>query len=68
MTTLITTPNLSGVDDVYARLIELHAGLSDEESMRANARLILILINHVGDLEAVSQAIELAKTTARPAD
>lgn len=68
MTSLITTPNLPEVDDIYAQLIDLHVGLDDEASMRANARLILALINHIGDAKVVSQAIALAKATARSAN
>ncbi len=60
MTALIVKPNIAQVDDVYQRLIELHAGRTEADSMRVNARLILILINHIGDPEAVFGAIDLA--------
>ncbi len=60
---LVTTPNLARVDDVYERLIEIHAGRSDEDSARLNARLILILFNHVGDPDAILAAIALAART-----
>lgn len=61
MADLILTPNIDGGDDFYAELIEAHDGLSNEESDAYNARLILILANHVGDREALSQAIKAAK-------
>lgn len=48
-------------DDVYEALIRAHEGLSDEQSNALNARLVLILANHVGDLEVVRQALALAK-------
>lgn len=64
MTTLIRHPNLARVDDVYEQLLAMHEGLSEEESLRISARLILILANHVGDSEAVLSAIALAKATA----
>jgi hypothetical protein len=64
---LVTTPNLESVDELYARLIEMHAGLTAEESMRANARLVLILVNHIGDPRLIGEAIELARGTARTA-
>ena len=54
---LITTPNLPDPDEIYQKLITLHDGRSEDQSMRVNARLILLLINHVGDPEAVSEAI-----------
>jgi fumarylacetoacetase len=61
MSTLNTLPNF-GVpghrplhaftpgDDFYEALIQTHQGLSDEQSRLVNARLILLLANHVGDL------------------
>lgn len=60
MAHLVTTPNLADVDALYERLIEIHAGLSEAESLRVNARLILILMNHVGDGEALREAFALA--------
>ena len=59
---LITTPNLPDADGVYQKLIDAHAGLSDVDSMALNARLILILINHIGDKAIVEEAISAAKS------
>ena len=61
MAKLITDPNIADVDGVYQKLIEAHTGLSDADSMALNARLILLLINHIGDKEAVEAAIRAAK-------
>lgn len=61
--TLITEPNLDAPDVFYADLIALHESLKDAESDALNARLILILSNHIGDRQALSQAFELAKET-----
>lgn len=58
---LIVAPNLPEVDSLYQKLIDVHAGLSDADSMALNARLILILINHIGDKAAVEEAIRAAK-------
>lgn len=63
MTDLILTPNIDGVDDFYAELIASHEGLSDEESNALNARLVLILANHVGDRAVLSDAMKAAKDT-----
>ena len=60
MSRLITEPNLRRHDEIYAHLIELHEGRSEKESALLNARLIMLLINHVGDEEAVLEAIALA--------
>ena len=48
-------------DDFYEALIETHRGLSDEESAKVNARLILILANQVGDLGVLREALRLAR-------
>ncbi len=58
---LTTTPNLTRPDDSYARLIALHDGLTEDESHALNARLILILMNQIGDDAVLAQAMELAK-------
>lgn len=50
-------------DDVYAALIEAHEGLDPDESARLNARLILVLVNHIGDPEVVAEALEVAKAS-----
>jgi hypothetical protein len=48
-------------DDFYAALMAAHEGLTPEESIRLNARLVLILANLVGDLETLKQALAAAK-------
>lgn len=59
---LVTEPNLPEHDGFYAELLAAHRGLSEAESHALNARLVLILANHVGDLEALREALALAKT------
>ena len=61
MADLILDPNIDRPDDFYAALIAAHDGLSKEESDALNARLILILANHVGDRETLSQALAAAR-------
>ena len=58
---LKTNPNLSRPDDVYARLIAAHEGLSEAESHAMNARLILLLINHIGDDHVIAEALKIAR-------
>jgi len=58
---LITQLNVTHPDDIYELLIELHAGLSEEESMRVNARLVLLLLNHIGDASVIREAIAAAR-------
>ncbi|WP_298492221.1 DUF2783 domain-containing protein [uncultured Maritimibacter sp.] len=60
MSKLILTPNLDKADDVYADLLTAHEGKSKAESDAFNARLILILANHIGDREVLAQALAAA--------
>lgn len=48
-------------DDMYEALIEAHQGLSTEQSHIMNARLVLLLSNHIGDLGVLKQAYQLAR-------
>ena len=63
---LITSPNLNRADDSYAALIAIHDRLTEAESHALNARLILILMNHIGDDLVLEEAMRLARLpTAR---
>ena len=57
---LIRERNLADADEVYEQLIALHAHRSPEESLRLDARLLIALFNHIGDVEVITEAIELA--------
>lgn len=57
---LNTNPNISDPDDFYEMLIEFHRDLSEEESLKANAKLILLLANHIGDREIIAEAMAIA--------
>lgn len=48
-------------DDFYEAMIEAHRGLSDEQSALVNAKLVLLLANHVGDLAVLREALALAR-------
>ncbi len=61
MATLKTDPNLAAPDDFYERLIATHRGLSDADSALVNAKLILLLANHIGDPEVLAQAMAAAR-------
>jgi len=51
----------SAADDFYELLIEAHRDLSDEDSQALNARLILLLANHIGDLRILQEALNTAR-------
>lgn len=61
---LNTEPNLTRPDDFYEALIDMHRGLSDAQSQSANAQLILLLANHIGDHATLVQALQLAREGA----
>lgn len=60
MSNLILTPNINGADDFYADLLAAHDGLSAQASGAFNARLILILANHIGNRTVLLDAIKAA--------
>jgi hypothetical protein len=53
--------NLPDPDAFYAALVTAHQGLSDERSELLNARLVLILANHIGDPQVLAEALILAR-------
>ena len=55
---LRTELGVASPDDFYARLIELHEGLSSEESHKINAKVILMLANHVGDTDVLYEVLD----------
>ena len=60
MSTLTLTPNIAGGDDFYQELLDAHEGLSKTDSDSYNARLILILANHIGNREVLTAANQAA--------
>lgn len=61
---LNTMPNILDADGFYADLLAAHRGLPEAESHAMNARLVLILANHIGEAEVLAQALALAKTAS----
>lgn len=61
MASLITTAQLADPDALFNALVDAHRGLDDEASAALNAKLVLLLANHVGDPEVFREAVELAK-------
>jgi hypothetical protein len=58
---LSTSSNFAKPDDAFRALVEAHRSLSDEQSADFDTALVLILANHIGDLNVLREAIELAK-------
>ena len=61
MNALNLEPNIARPDDFYEALIELHRGLTPEQSAKVNAKLILLLANHVGDMQVLREALAAAR-------
>lgn len=53
--------DLHAGDDFYETLLDAHQGLTEEQSNALNARLILTLANHIGDVAVLKEAVALAK-------
>lgn len=62
---LITDPNLEVPDPFYEALIETHRDLSEAQSHALNARLVLLLANHIGQQEVLLEALKAARDSAR---
>ena len=62
---LVTSPNIVDPDGFYAELLSLHQGRTKEESDAINARLILLLANHIGDRQTLREAFEAAALQER---
>lgn len=61
MSQLTLSPNIPDPDGFYAELLDAHDGLSLEHSQALNARLVLILANHIGDRATLRAALTAAK-------
>jgi hypothetical protein len=61
---LNTDPHLERPDDFYEALLDTHQGLSAEQSHALNARLVLLLANHIGRLDVLTAALAAARQGA----
>jgi hypothetical protein len=61
MAKLETTSRLTDPDTAYVALVDARRGLSEEAAAALDARLVLILANHIGDMDVLNEAITLAK-------
>ncbi|MBR0779371.1 DUF2783 domain-containing protein [Bradyrhizobium diazoefficiens] len=58
---LSTASNFARPDDAFRAIVEAHRGLTEEQSADFDAALVLILANHIGDIDVLREAIALAK-------
>ncbi|SMH54643.1 DUF2783 domain-containing protein [Azospirillum agricola] len=64
MATLATDNRLANPDDFYQALIDSHRDLTAEQSAALNAKLVLLLANHIGDSEVLTEALRIARRGA----
>jgi hypothetical protein len=57
------TLNLAAPDEIYNAIVSAHQGLGDEQCRAFDARLILLLANHVGDEAVIREALTAARDT-----
>lgn len=62
---LITEPHLESPDDFYEALIDTHRDLDSAASHALNARLVMLLANHIGRLDVLKQALQAARDSGR---
>lgn len=58
---LSTTSNFAKPDDAFRLIVEAHRGLDDDSSAALDAALVLILANHIGDIDVLREAVALGK-------
>ena len=58
---LSTGSNFARPDDAFRAIVEAHRGLTEEQSADFDSALVLILANHIGDIDVLREAIGLAK-------
>lgn len=63
MAKLVTASQFRNPDAAYVALVEARRGLSEEAAAAFDLKLVLILANHIGDLDVLEEAIRLAKET-----
>jgi hypothetical protein len=61
MSKLLTDLRFANPDAAYVALVEARRGLAEDEAAALDAKLVLILANHIGDLDVLDEAIALAK-------
>ena len=63
MSALITDINLPDPDEFYEALLGAHSDLSPAQSEALNARLVLLMANHIGDLSVLREAMKLGRSS-----
>jgi hypothetical protein len=62
---LVTASRFRDPDDAYVALVEARRGLSEKAAAELDTRLVLILANHIGDIDVLKEAIALARPASQ---
>lgn len=65
MAKLKTDPRIADPDGLYEAIIDAHRDLREAEGQKLDAKLILLLANHIGDAEVVREALAVARDTTK---
>lgn len=60
-----TTANIEDPDGFYTSLIALHEGLTAAESLKVNAKLILLMANEIGDRAVLDEMLAVVRDELR---
>lgn len=63
--TLLTHSRFADPDRIFRLLIEARRGMTIEQAAAFDARLVLLLANHIGEEAVLRQAIEAARAADR---
>jgi hypothetical protein len=63
---LVREARFADPDKVYTLIVNAHRGLDAEQSAALNARLVLLLANHIGDETVMREALTVATNARRP--
>lgn len=58
---LKTEARLASPDDFYEALMDMHRNLDECQSRLVNAKLILLMANHIGDQTVLTEAMAIAR-------
>jgi hypothetical protein len=64
MPKLVTASQFADPDAAYVALVNAHRQLSDADAVALDTRLVLILANHIGDIDVLNEAIALARQSS----
>jgi hypothetical protein len=62
---LVTTSQFADPDAAYVALVDARRGLSETAAAALDARLVLLLANHIGDMDVLREAIIVARKDNR---